>query len=99
MYDMEKAEGKDPYGMFLSGTRPILTIENPHVDNGEELIVFRDSFGSSLVPLLMKGYEKITVLDIRYVNSAMLGQVVDFGEQEVLFLYSTMLLNNSLALK
>ncbi len=99
MYDMEKANGKDPYEMFLSGTRPILTIENPHVDNGEELIVFRDSFGSSLIPLLTKGYEKITILDIRYVNSAMLGQFVEFGTQDVLFLYSTMLLNSSLALK
>ncbi|MBR5267715.1 MAG: hypothetical protein IKU20_05960 [Lachnospiraceae bacterium] len=99
MYDMEKAKGKDPYEMFLSGTRPILTIENPHVDNGEELIVFRDSFGSSLIPLLSKGYEKITILDIRYVNSSMLGQFVEFGDQDVLFLYSTMLLNSSLALK
>ena len=99
MYDMKKAEGKDPYEMFLSGTRPILTIENPHVDNGEELIVFRDSFGSSLVPLLAKAYEKITILDIRYVNSSMLGQFVEFGDQDVLFLYSTMLLNSSLALK
>ena len=99
MYDMEKAKGKDPYEMFLSGTRPILTIENPHVDNGEELIVFRDSFGSSLVPLLAKAYEKITILDIRYVNSSMLGQFVEFGDQDVLFLYSTMLLNSSLALK
>lgn len=99
MYDLEKAEGKDPYEMFLSGTRPILTIENPHVDNGEELIVFRDSFGSSLIPLLAKGYEKITVLDIRYVNSSMLGQFVEFADQDVLFLYSTMLLNSSLALK
>ena len=99
MYDMEKAAGKDPYEMFLSGTRPILTIENPHVNNGEELIVFRDSFGSSLVPLLAKAYEKITILDIRYVNSSMLGQFVEFGDQDVLFLYSTMLLNSSLALK
>ena len=99
MYDMEKAAGKDPYEMFLSGTRPILTIENPHVDNGEELIVFRDSFGSSLVPLLAKAYEKIMILDIRYVNSSMLGQLVEFGDQDVLFLYSTMLLNSSLALK
>ena len=99
MYDMEKAEGKDPYEIFLSGTRPILTIENPHVYNDEELIVFRDSFGSSLVPLLAKAYEKITILDIRYVNSSMLGQFVEFGDQDVLFLYSTMLLNSSLALK
>ena len=99
MYDMEKAVGKDPYEMFLSGTRAILTVENPHAETEKELIVFRDSFGSSLVPLLMKGYKKITVLDIRYVNSAMLGQYVEFGNQDVLFLYSTMLLNNSLAFK
>lgn len=99
MYDMEKAGGKDPYEMFLSGTRAVLTVENPNAETDRELIVFRDSFGSSLVPLLMEGYKKITVLDIRYVNSAMLGQLVEFDDQEVLFLYSTMLLNNSLALK
>ncbi len=99
MYDMEKAAGKDPYEMFLSGTRAILTVENPQAETEKELIVFRDSFGSSLVPLLMEGYKKITVLDIRYVNSAMLGQYVEFGNQDILFLYSTMLLNNSLAFK
>ena len=99
MYDMEKAGGKDPYEMFLSGTRAVLTVENPQAVTEKELIVFRDSFGSSLVPLLMEGYQKITVLDIRYVNSSMLGQFVEFGGQDVLFLYSTMLLNNSLALK
>lgn len=99
MYDMEKAEGKDPYEMFLSGTRAVLTVENPMVKNGKELIVFRDSFGGSLIPLLTSGYETITVLDIRYINSALLGQYVEFADQDVLFLYSTMLLNNSLALK
>ena len=99
MYDMEKATGKDPYEMFLSGTRAILTIENPMAEEVKELIVFRDSFGSSLIPLLMEEYSKITVLDIRYVNSSILGQYVDFGNQDVLFLYSTMMLNNSLALK
>lgn len=100
MYDMEKAEGKDPYEVFLSGTRAVLTVENPAMaGSGRELIVFRDSFGSSLIPLLAKGYEKITVLDIRYVNSSILDQFVEFGDQDVLFLYSTMLLNNSLALK
>ena len=85
--------------MFLSGTRAILTIENPMAEEVKELIVFRDSFGSSLIPLLMEEYSKITVLDIRYVNSSILGQYVEFGNQDALFLYSTMMLNNSLALK
>ena len=99
MYDMEKAAGKDPYEMFLSGTRAVMTIENPQAQTEKELIVFRDSFGSSLIPLLAEGYRKITVLDIRYVQSSQLGQVVAFGNQDVLFLYSTMLLNNSMALR
>ena len=99
MYDLEKAEGKDPYEMFLSGTRPILTIENPHVDNGEELIVFRDSFGSSMIPLLVKDYRTVTVVDIRYIASDYVGSFVDFHGQDVLLLYSTLILNNSNTLK
>jgi len=99
LYDMEKAVGKDPYEMFLSGTRAVMTLENPLAETDRELIVFRDSFGSSLVPLLADGYQKITILDIRYVQSSQLGQLVEFGNQDVLFLYSTMMLNSSMALR
>lgn len=99
MYNMEKAYGKDPYEMFLSGSTPLCTIENPDADSEKELIIFRDSFGSSLAPLLTEGYSKITVVDIRYIQSDFLGSFIDFENQDVLFLYSTMLLNNSLALR
>ncbi|MBQ9111077.1 MAG: hypothetical protein IJY06_06910 [Oscillospiraceae bacterium] len=99
MYDMEKAAGRDPYELFLCGADALVTIENPEAASDRELIVFRDSFGSSLVPLLAEGYSKITVIDIRYVQPAMLGNLVEFKGQDVLFLYSTLILNNSLALK
>ncbi len=99
MYDMEKAAGRDPYEMFLSGSRAMIIIENPQAGTDQELIIFRDSFGSSLIPLLAEDYAKITILDIRYVNSAVLDQFVEFSDQDVLFLYSTLLLNDSLALK
>ncbi len=99
MYDMEKAAGRDPYEMFLSGSDALITVENPCAENERELIIFRDSFGSSIAPLLVESYSKITLVDLRYINSAMLGSFIDFSEQDVLFLYSTMLLNNSLAIK
>ncbi|MBQ9757964.1 MAG: hypothetical protein IJW15_06090 [Clostridia bacterium] len=99
MYDMEKAAGKDPYEMFLSGTSPLITIENPNAANDKDLILFRDSFGSSIAPLLASGYKKITVVDIRYMQSAFLGNFIEFDNQDVLFLYSTTLLNNSTALR
>ncbi len=99
LYNMEKAYGKDPYEMFLSGTTPLVTIENPNAKTDKELVIFRDSFGSSLAPLLAEGYAKITVVDIRYVQSAFVGNLVEFEHCDVLFVYSTSLLNNSLALK
>lgn len=99
MYNMKKAEGKDPYEMFLSGTAPLITIENPSPNVSKELVLFRDSFGSSLAPLMAEGYKKITVVDIRYIQSAFIGNFVDFEGADVLFLYSTTLLNNSLAMK
>ncbi|MBQ8515803.1 MAG: hypothetical protein IJ496_10440 [Ruminococcus sp.] len=99
LYNREKAGGKDPYEFFLSGSEPLLTIENPLAETDRELILFRDSFGSSLAPLLVEGYAKITLVDIRYVQSSMLGSFIRFEDQDVLFLYSDTLLNNSLALR
>ena len=99
MYNMKKAVGKDPYEMFLSGSSPLVTIENPSAENDRELVIFRDSFGSSLSPLLAEGYKKITVVDVRYIQSGFIGNFVDFENCDVLFIYSTALLNNSLAMK
>ena len=99
IYDLSKLEGNDLYEVYLSGPRSLLTIENPKGQPGKELIVFRDSFGSSMVPLLMKDYETITLVDIRYMNAAVLGNFIDFHGQDVLFLYSTLVLNNSQTIK
>lgn len=99
IYDMQKAKSDAPYEMFLSGTVAVLNIENPYADSDKKLIIFRDSFGSSLAPLLVSGYGNITMIDIRYVQSTVLSQLVDFSGADVLFLYSTLLLNNSMGMK
>lgn len=99
MYDFEKAYGKDAYETFLSGSLSLITIENPNATTDKELVVFRDSFGSSLVPLLASGYKSITVVDIRYIASIVLGRYIDFENKDVLFVYSTLVLNNSSMLK
>ncbi len=99
IYNMDKAYGKDPYEMYLSGATALVTIENPNASTEKELIVFRDSFAGSLIPYLIEGYQKITLVDIRYVDSKMLGNFLKVDNQDVLYLYSTILLNNSLGLK
>lgn len=95
LYDMEKLSGMDPYEMFLSGSKALITLENPAGEKGE-LIIFRDSFGSSLAPLLACGYEKVTLVDIRYISPSMLERFISFDGADVLFLYSSSLLNNSI---
>ena len=97
--DTTKLGSRDLYDVFLSGGAAVLEISNPAGQAGRELIVFRDSFGSSMVPLLVNDYETVWVLDTRYVNPAMLGNFVDFHGQDVLFLYSTLILNSSSALR
>ena len=97
--DTTKLGSRDLYDVFLSGGAAVLEINNPAGQAGRELIVFRDSFGSSMVPLLVNDYETVWVLDTRYVNPAMLGNFVDFRGQDVLFLYSTLILNSSSALR
>lgn len=99
VYDESQMTDKDPYELFTGGPISLVTIENPACDNGKHLVVFRDSFGSSLSPLLAQGYEKTTLIDIRYMMPAMLGNFVDFTDADVLFIYSTMVLNNSETLK
>ena len=100
VYDLIKyEEALDSYDIFLSGAVSLLEITNPKGDKDKELVLFRDSFGSSIAPLLLSGYSKITLIDIRYIASDMVSQFVDFNNQDVLVLYSTMMINSSLALK
>lgn len=99
IYDMEKLNAPDKYDIYLSGAVPLLTISNPKSKQDKELIVFRDSYGSSLVPLLVEGYSKITVIDTRYISPKRLNEYVEFKNKDILFVYSTMLINNSTSLR
>lgn len=99
VYDENKMTDKDPYELFLGGPLSLVTIENSQSTNDKHLIVFRDSFGSSIAPLLAQGYAKVTLIDIRYIMPSFLGNFVDFEDADVLFMYSTLVLNNSETLK
>lgn len=92
------AENTDPYDVFLEGPEMLLTIENPNAKTDKELILFRDSYGSSLTPLLVDSYAKITLVDLRYLKSSMLDRFeLNFENADVLFLYSTTMLNSAIS--
>lgn len=111
MYDEKKFATRSPYDVFLGGSLSLISIKKPDAyedDRSENesiqrekshLIVFRDSFGSSLIPLLIPAYDIIDVVDIRYIQSERLKDFIDFNDADVLFLYSVPILNNSNVLK
>ena len=83
----------------MSGSKSLLRIDNPAAENDRTRVVFRDSFGSSLSPLLAEGYSTVYVVDIRYISPTLIGRFVDFENSDVLFIYSTLVLNNSVTIK
>lgn len=99
LYDTGKLSSKDPYEFFLSGNMALQTIENPNAATDRELVIFRDSFGSSIAPLFAQSYTRVTLIDTRYIQPSVIGQFVEFTDQDVLFLYSTLVLNSSSALR
>ena len=99
VYPEKKREAMDPYDIYLGGATALIQIDNPSGPKGRELVIFRDSFGSSLAPLLIDSYSRITIIDMRYIASSVWQEYVDFNSQDVLFVYSSFLVNQSSTLK
>jgi len=98
VYDLSRIGGVDPYDVFLRGPQPLIIIDNDAAP-ARELYLFRDSFCSSLAPLLAGAYSRITVIDLRYINLQLLymPEIVGFEitpGSDVLFIFSSQIFNN-----
>ena len=51
------------------------------------------------MPLLVPYYNKITLVDTRYISPKILGEYIDFKGSDVLFMYNVMTINNSSILR
>jgi hypothetical protein len=95
VYDWDELTALDPYSFFLSGAQPLIVLENGDSESDRELYLFRDSFSSSLAPLLAGAYSKVVLIDLRYMDMRTLGRHVEFKQgSDALFLYSTLVLGN-----
>lgn len=98
VYDTEAFAGDDAYDLFLGGEAAILHLQNPAAQNDRKLILFRDSFGRSIAPLLAEGYSEIVLVDLRWIRPAFLSafsELLSADEQtDILFLYSAQVLHS-----
>lgn len=99
IYDFEKLSSNEQYEFFLSGNQSVVSIKNESAESEKRLVIFRDSFACSFAPLLSDSYSEIVLVDLRYIMSDSIGEYVDFEKADVLFMYSTTLINNSLSMR
>lgn len=99
IYELDKATGRDGYEMFLGGVVPFIRIDNPASTSGKSLVIFRDSYGSSISPLLVEAYDTVYLIDIRSasiqnIKGWQMMRLINFKEADVLFIYSALVLNS-----
>lgn len=99
IYDREKLYGVDAYDVFLSGPSSYIEIINEEAKNNKTLYVFRDSFASSIIPFFVPYYYKIVAIDLRYIDINLIEENLKNNNSDVLYLYSTLIINNSNILK
>lgn len=102
VYEFGKLEDEtslDKYDIFLGGAAALQVLSSPKAGTDRRLIIFRDSYASSLVPLFLNAYREITLIDLRYISTDKVGEYVDFNGADVLFLYNTLVINNGSMLK
>ena len=70
VYDVSQlADGNvDKYAAYLWSNNDITVIENPE-GNGETLMIVKDSFGNSIIPLFAMTYSRVIMVDTRYYKS------------------------------
>ena len=84
LYSTAALEEKDHYKIFMGGNYGKVVIDTG-ADTGKSLLVVKDSFANSFLPFLVKDYDTITVLDLRYYREGV--QPLADGADDILVLY------------
>ena len=100
VYFPEMIIENDPLDLFLGGACSVTILENTQFSGEEkELYLFSDSFGRIIAPLLLEGYSRVYLIDIRYIRASLLPKLINFkAGSDVLFLYSLQTLDVSSSL-
>ncbi|MEG0940302.1 MAG: DHHW family protein [Oscillospiraceae bacterium] len=92
LYALDFLDKKDKYSMFMGGITPLIKVETAKAE-APSLLIIRDSYTDSLVPLLQNDFSEIHVMDLRYYksklfNSTVADYIAENKIDEVLVCYS-----------
>ena len=85
IFDETNAPAAYKYGAFIWGDNPLSVIENLDMEEGESILLVKESFGNALAPLLCAHYKYVYIMDYRYYNGTVAGLAAEKGISDVLF--------------
>ena len=89
LFDFTKLSEKDQYKFFLGDNYGQVCIENTGtVTGGGNLLVIKDSFANTFVPLIVEEFDRTYMLDLRYYNGDVQQYIKEHEITEVLVLYN-----------
>lgn len=89
LYNLEYADKKDKYSIFLNNLHPLVEITNETAETDRELVLVKDSYANSIVPFLVHHYKKVYVFDTRYYKEGPSAFIAEHGGvTDVLLLYN-----------
>lgn len=89
-YEESYLETKNQYGFFLDDNHAFIEIDTG-VGNGRTLFMVKDSYANCMIPLLASHYEKLYVVDLRYMNGKLFPFMESYEPEsgmDVLVLYN-----------
>lgn len=99
LYRSAQLTTDNPYGYFITLASPITQLKSGDANASGHLVLFADSYGNAIAPLLLSQYASITMVDLRYMASTLIPQYVNVKDADVLFLHSAAIVNNSRLLR
>ena len=87
-YQEEKLSEKDKYAYFFGGNYGEVRIVNSKSAQEGNLLVIKDSFANSFVPLIAGEYQKVYMIDLRYFAGDMTEYLSKNSITDVLVLYN-----------
>ncbi len=87
LYFDEYLSKKDKYSYFLGGNNPLIEIETDN-KNGHNIALIQDSYAHCFVPFLTQHFEKISVIDLRYLTIDLYEYAINNDITDLLVLYN-----------
>ncbi|MGN0512799.1 MAG: DHHW family protein [Lachnospiraceae bacterium] len=90
LFETEHLMTKDKYSVFLNGNNAVVTIDTKGgKEDGDTLLVIKDSYAHCFVPFAANHYKKIVMIDLRYLKMPVSRVIEEYGITDVLVLYNT----------